>query len=320
MDSTAGVILSLCAAALWSVSPMAFASAGRRIGAFRVNLLRIGLSSLALFVLLGIAWLLPGARPVLPRTQEVYWLALSGIAGMAIGDAFYYDALIRLGPRRALQILTLSPVGAALLAWAWLGETMRPTELAGIGVVLAAVAYAIYVERVAEGDVRREPGHVSAAGVFNGLLAALFAGAGAVLGRQAFTLQPDLGTLPATAVRVGAAGAVLWLAPLITGVGWRTAAALGDPHIRKRVILGTIAGPIAGMLCYVAALKYAKAGTVSTLSAMSPIMIIPLVAWRYKTRVRKRAILAALVAIVGVGLLSWEPARTEREPFTWCGV
>jgi drug/metabolite transporter (DMT)-like permease len=56
------------------------------------------------------------------------------------------------------------------------------------------------------------------------------------------------------------------------------------------------------MICYVAALKYAKAGTVSTLAPMSPIMIIPLVAWRYQTRVRKRAV----VAIAGVVLISWK--------------
>lgn len=306
MESISGVIFALCAAALWSVAPLAFAAAGRRIGPFRVNLLRIAIATTILMILLGVAYLVPGWHPVLPRSQQVVWLVMSGVTGMAIGDALYYDALVRLGPRRALQILTLAPVGSALLAWAWLGETLRPNELAGIVVVMWAVAYAIYIERKAAGGVQREPGCVSTTGVVNAFLAALCMGAGAVLTRQAFTSQADLSALAATTLRVGAAAAVLWIFPIATGTVGRVVHPLADRHIRSRIAIGTVTGPLLGMICYVAALKYAKAGTVSTLASMSPIMIIPLVAWRYKTRVRKRAIFAALVALAGVALISWK--------------
>ena len=312
MNDLRGVILALFTAAAWAVSPMAFASAGRRIGAFRVNLLRIGIATTVLALIVVLTSVVPTWKPVLPRSEQVMWLAISGICGMAVGDAMYYSSLVLLGPRRALQMLTLSPVGSALLAWAWLGETLRPTELAGIGVVLAAIAYAIYVERAAEGDLQREPGRVSPTGVVYGILAALFGGAGAVLARQAFTSQPDLNPIAATAFRVGSAGVALWLIPLFTGTVRRVVEPLKDPHIRSRILIGSAGGPIVGMLCYVAALKYAKAGTVSTLSSMSPIVIIPLVAWRYKTRVRKRAILAAVVAVAGVMLLSWKPDAKPR--------
>jgi drug/metabolite transporter (DMT)-like permease len=308
MDDLRGVILSLCTAASWAVAPVAFAAAGRRIGAFRVNLLRIALATIALTIILVLAGVSLPSPPVTPRTPQVMWLAISGICGMAIGDAAYYASLVLLGPRRALQLLTLSPVGSALLAWAMLGETLRPTELAGIGVVLTAIAYAIYVERAAEGDLKREPGQVSPRGVICGVLAALFGGAGAVLARQAFTTQPDLNPLAATTVRVGSAAIALWLVPLFAGGALGVLRTLKDTHVRSRILIGTLAGPITGMLCYVAALKYAKAGTVSTLSSMSPIMVIPLVAWRYKTRVRKRVILAAVVAVAGVALISWKPA------------
>jgi len=307
MDDLRGVILSLFTAAAWAVAPMAFASAGRCIGAFRVNLLRIAIASIVLALFLAITCVIPAWRPVLPRSTEVLWLVISGVCGMAVGDAMYYSSLILLGPRRALQLLTISPIGSALLAWGWLGETLRPTELAGIGVVLAAIAYAIYVERAAEGDLQREPGQVSNLGVVFGIFAALFGGAGAVLARQAFTSQPDLNPLAATAVRVGSAGLALWLVPLVTGTIGGVVRSMADRHVRSRILIGSAAGPIFGMFCYVAALKYAKAGTVSTLSSMSPIVIIPLVAWRYKTRVRKRAIAAAVLAVAGVALISWQP-------------
>ena len=98
----------------------------------------------------------------------------------------------------------------------------------------------------------------------------------------------------------------LWLVPLVTGTIGGVVRSMADPHVRSRILIGSAGGPILGMLCYVAALKYAKAGTVSTLSSMSPIVIIPLVAWRYKTRVRKRALAAAAAAIAGVALISWK--------------
>ena len=306
MESLGGVIFALCAAALWSVAPLAFAAAGRRIGPLRVNLLRIAIATCALLLILALMYAAQQGRPVLPRSQPALWLVLSGIAGMSIGDALYYDALVRLGPRRALQILTLSPVGSALLAWGWLGETLRPNELAGMLVVMSAVAYAVYVERKAEGALQREPGRVSARGVVNAVLAAICMGFGAVLARQAFASQPDLSALAATTLRVGAAAVVLWVIPLATRTVRPVVQHLADPHVRSRIAIGTLAGPLLGMLCYVAALKYAKAGTVSTLASMSPIMIIPLVAWRYRTRVRKRAVAAALVAVAGVALIAWK--------------
>ncbi len=314
MQSLAGVILALCAAALWSVAPLAFASAGRRIGPFHVNLLRIAIATAALLAVLGLMSLVPQWRPVLPRSQQVLFLALSGLAGMAIGDALYYDALVRLGPRRALQVLTLAPVGSAALAWGWLGETLRPNELFGVVVVMSAVAYAIYIERKADGNLRREPGRVSTRGVVNGFLAAMCMGAGAVLTRQAFTSQPDLDPLAATTLRVGAAAVLLWIIPIGTGTVRFVVRHMADPHIRSRIATGTLTGPVLGMLCYVAALKYAKAGTVSTLASVSPIMIIPLVAWRYKTRVRRRAIAAAMVAVCGVALISWKQPAPRGSP------
>src|SRR5215213_7642517 len=109
MDDLRGLILSLLTAAAWAIAPMAFASAGRRIGAFRVNLLRIAIASIALALILALACAVPAWRPVLPRSPQVMWLVISGVCGMAIGDALYYSSLILLGPRRALQLLTISP-------------------------------------------------------------------------------------------------------------------------------------------------------------------------------------------------------------------
>jgi drug/metabolite transporter (DMT)-like permease len=64
--------------------------------------------------------------------------------------------------------------------------------------------------------------------------------------------------------------------------------------------------PLAGMLCYVAALKSSPAGLVSTVVATSPLVVIPLVAVRYRAKVGAGVIVAAVVAVMGVGLISWK--------------
>jgi drug/metabolite transporter (DMT)-like permease len=60
---------------------------------------------------------------------------------------------------------------------------------------------------------------------------------------------------------------------------------------------------VLGMLFYVASLKFAPAGIASTMSSLSPVLIIPITAWRYKTPLNWAAMIAMAAAIVGVVLI-----------------
>jgi drug/metabolite transporter (DMT)-like permease len=72
---------------------------------------------------------------------------LSGLIGIGIGDGGYYEALPRLGSRRAVLITQclIAPV-AALIEWLWLGTRLNVAEILCIGLILIGVAVALAPE------------------------------------------------------------------------------------------------------------------------------------------------------------------------------
>jgi drug/metabolite transporter (DMT)-like permease len=60
------------------------------------------------------------------------------------------------------------------------------------------------------------------------------------------------------------------------------------------------------MVCYLAALRHAPAGLVSTLVSTSTLVVIPLTAVRYRMRIPWDVTAAATVAVLGVGMISWK--------------
>lgn len=299
----AGVMLSLATAVFWAISPMFWAAAGRRAGSFPVLLMRSLLAVSMLLAMLPFYLLVSGSIPAAPSAKQILWLWVSGFTGMAVGDLFIYEAFVLLGPRRTTQAIVLAPVSSVLLAWVWLGEALTLRTMAGTTLVLAATSYAVVGGRRPADEESREPGRVSPAGVFFAAAGAVCVGIGAVAGRRAFAAGP-LDGFVATVVRVASAAAFLWLTPpAIRGAG-RTLGLMRDPYLRSRILLGTINGPVVGMICYVYALKYVGAGLVSTVSSTSPLFILPIIAWRYRVRIGPDVIFAAVVACAGVALIS----------------
>lgn len=297
----AGVVLSLMTAACWAVSPMCFASAGRRIGSLHVVVLRSMLAGLLLLALLPAYALIVGGWPGTPRGVQVLWLVVSAMAGMVVGDVLIYESLVLLGVRRTTQIQTLAPVASVLLGWAWLGERLAPGTLGGIALVVAGTSYAVLRRPTVEG-ASHEPGQVSAAGVLCAAGGAVCVGIGAVSVRRAYGLGP-LDAMLATVIRVNSAAVLLWLAPIWRRHGRETMGYLRDRFVLSRVLPGTFAGPVTGMLCYLVALKHLEAGPVSTLTSMSPLFVLPMIAVRYRVRIGADVVAASAVALGGVGLI-----------------
>lgn len=335
-----GVLLALLTAVLWAISPLCWASVGQRIGSFSVLLLRGLLASVMLVgLLLPIYMLLRDGAISLPTSGQLWWIILSGIAGMAVGDALYYEALVTLGPRRTTQILTLAPVAAVALGWLFLDEKLNAQRLGGIAIVLAATAYAVLARQRAThqetdrptdtniaspsgntlapqddpgtvvNDVAtvsskpREPGYVTAAGIAFAGAGAICVGLGAVTLRQAFRMG-ELDMVLATVLRVASSTCLLWLIPLIRGRVISTIRPLADGFVLPRVILGTLAGPLLGMVCYVGSIKYIPAGIASTLTSMSPLFILPMIAFRYQAKLTWGIVIATALASIGVGMIS----------------
>src|SRR5260221_4990681 len=141
-DGRLGVGLSVFTAVVWGISPIFMASVGRRIGSQNTNLLRALLAALGLAIMvLPVYWLIRQGNVAVPGVGQCGWLIASGTVGMVIGDACFYEALVLLGPRRAVKMNTLAPVVGVLVGWLALKESLGLSALAGCVLVIWAGIY-----------------------------------------------------------------------------------------------------------------------------------------------------------------------------------
>ncbi len=300
MDRALGVGLSLAVAVFWSLSPIAHAAATRRIGAFPTLLWRSVFGSL---LLLATVFLL---QTPFPGHGATIYMVLSGVVGVGLADILIYEAFLALGPRRSVQLLALGPLFTFLIALFTIGETVRITSLLGAILVMGASTGAVWIERRAERD-EREPGAMTRSGVLYAVGGAAIMGVAAVLARCAYLVEPGMNPISAALLRVGSATVFVWIYPLLRGRGPEMVRLLQDRLALNRVLIGTLFGPYLGMLAFVGAFKYLQAGLVMTLVALSPLVILPMIAYRYKVRIGLPVIGVATMAVAGVALIYFRP-------------
>jgi drug/metabolite transporter (DMT)-like permease len=119
-----GIALSLATAVLWAISPMFMGSVARRIGSHPTNLLRLLIAGTFFLAFLLPLYLLLHRGFPFPTREQWFWLILSGLVGILAGDACFYEALVLLGPRRAIKVNNVAPVFALAIGWVWQGERL----------------------------------------------------------------------------------------------------------------------------------------------------------------------------------------------------
>jgi drug/metabolite transporter (DMT)-like permease len=302
-----GIFLSFITLILWSLTPFFFRATGRLIGPFATNLLRLSIAFPVLLLACALAFPWTGFAGF-PAWDTVLLLAVSGALGLGLGDLLLYRSLFRVGPERSSLLMTLAPVITAAAAWIVLEEFLSAGQIAGMALVLGGVLVAVWAPAVNAAPA--SAGTTAASrwnGAANGVAAALCQGIGSVMAREAFLREADLSPLYATTVRIGAAALFIGLIARGRGTFVAGMKSLRVPRVLPRIVLGTFSGPIIGMTCYIAAMKYQPAGVVTTITFMTPLIVTPLGAWRYRTRIPWAVALGALLAVGGVALLGWNP-------------
>ena len=212
---------------------------------------------------------------------------LSGLAGIGLGDTAYFQALPRLGGRRAvLLVQCLTAPCAVVIEWLWLGTRLNAAEIVCIAVMLGGVVVALTpVEHLKIAPDLLWPGLLASA------VAALGGALGAVLSRKAYAVahaageHPDPGTTGYQRVVGGAV--VLGLVYLI--VKWRHARKQSDeaqtpgsfpPREKLKlwpwVLANSLAGQTIGVSCMQWALETTPTGIVTAIIALTPIVMLPL--------------------------------------------
>lgn len=292
-----GEFAALTTAVLWSFTSIFFTSAGKRIGSYHLNKIRIPTA----VIFLGIMLLITDGRliPSGISNNSYYYLILSGVIGLSLGDLCLFSAFVMIGARKTLLIFAVSPIIAAITAWIILGETLGIYAILGIVITISGIAWVI-TGRDNENNKGQKQGS-QAIGILLAVGAAAGQAIGLVLAKAGMgdTLDP----LPATFIRMVAAAAAVWLLGLFRGDNTETFRKLKDSKSVLLMIGGSICGPFLGVWMSLMAVKYTEAGIAAAIMATVPILVIPLVVIFYKEKVPVRATIGAIMAAGGVAIL-----------------
>ena len=292
LHELAAVGASMC----WAMTGLLSQWPAQQLGALGFTWLRQSLVAVMLLAVVVVTGRWHGVE-----ADDFLRLALSGFIGIFLGDTLLYFALLRLGPRRSGALFALNAPLAALLGWMALGEDLTPPIIGGIMLTTLGVALAVLGRPGRSGQHRFEriEGPVWI-GVGFGILAAVGQALGSLIARPVMATGFD--PLAASMIRVGVA--VLALSLLIS-LPFKAVKPQGR-MTPKVVALSALSGLMAmgfGMTLLMFALQGGKVGVISTLSALSPVLILPVIWLVTGMRPSATSWTGALVAVAGMALI-----------------
>jgi drug/metabolite transporter (DMT)-like permease len=292
---------AIITAFLWTGSSILFTSAGKRIGFFSVNAYRsaitVGMLLCAHVALLG--YVLPVATG-----EQWFWMGLSGIVGLGIGDFGLFAAYILIGPRLSWLIMASSPIFASVGAFLMLGETFPALAVLGVAITLVGI-FVVLLERGDNAERTVGDGRRKTWGIVAAVVAASGQGIGIVLSKMGMYAGETVAMNPVSAalIRMMIATMFVWVAALSFRKLPELQKTAKDRQGLKLVSGGALIGPFLGMTLSLFAVAYTEAGVAQTLLSLEPLIIIPLVWKFYGERTNWRGIVGAALAVVGVTIL-----------------
>ncbi|HUB88051.1 MAG TPA: DMT family transporter [Verrucomicrobiae bacterium] len=301
---------ALLAALLFAISAICGYRSSTQIGGAEANFWRICMATvcLALWAHIFGSGLEGAALP---------FFVLSGFFGIGLGDTGYFQALPRLGSRRAvLLVQCLIPIFAILIEWFWLGTMLTPAQLLCIAVILCGVAIAL-----APRDHAKIPARQFWLGTGFAIFAAFCSALGAVFSRKAWFVaygageNPDPGTTGYQRVL----GGLLVPGIILLAAKWRSAGTHGGVfeektfHVARKkwkrvwpwIFGNSFAGQTLGVTCVQWALEKTPTGIVMTVCALTPVLLLPMTRIVDHEKIGFRSLVGAMVAVGGVIGLAW---------------
>jgi drug/metabolite transporter (DMT)-like permease len=295
-----GEIAALLTAVFWTVTSLAFESAGKKVGSLAVNLIRLifAFVFLSLFQKFTRGMFFPSdASPV-----QWIWLSLSGFIGFVIGDLFLFQAYVVIGARISQLIMSLTPPITAFISWMVLGEVLTPMNWLGMMITMAGISMVV-LKREKQGENGNGRKRLTTAYSFQGILLAV----GGALGQAAGLVlsKKGMGSYDAFAssqirVLTGIAGfAIIFL---VTNRWHQIFKAFKNRPAMRRITIGSIFGPFLGVSFSLLAVQHTQAGIAATIMAIVPVLIIPPAVIFFKEKLNWKEITGAIIAVAGVML------------------
>jgi drug/metabolite transporter (DMT)-like permease len=296
MSNYIGEFAGIATSILYAINAVFITRAGQKVGSVVSNRTRIVFALTYLIIINLILFHQP--LPFNADTNRWTWLSLSGVIGLALGDAFLFQSYLSVGPRLGMLLLSLSPIIGALEAWIFFGETLRAGQILGIVLTLGGIIWVI----LEQGNGKTQISRHALTGILFGVLSAFFQATGYVFSKQGMT--GDFSPFQGNAIRMLAAMLSLWIFTAFQKEVGKTIQTLKEnPTALKQLAIAAVIGPVLGVSSSLLAVQRAEVGVASTLTSLSPIFMIPVSHFFFKEKLGWQAIAGTLLAMIGVAIL-----------------
>ena len=290
-----GEMAALGTAICFTINAIAFEAAGKKIGSLSVSYIRLFIA----FILLSInTYITRGIIFPTDATANAWiWLLISGLFGFVLGDLFLFEAYVEIGSRISLLIMSASPPLTALAGFLLMNERLSLLALAGMGLNMLGISLVILSRGADEKKVRfNRP----VKGIIFACLGAIGQAAGLIFSKIG---MGTYNALAATQIRIIAATIAYTIIITYWGKWQEIKDAFKNKKAMWELFVGSVTGPYVGVVLSLVALQFTAAGIVSSISSISPILIIPASIVIFKEKVLPKEILGAFISIAGVLLL-----------------
>lgn len=299
MEQMIGQLLALVTALCWAQNSLIYAHVGAKVSSNTTAHIRMWI---ALPLMMIVHLVFEGSLyPIGMDAGNVVLIGLSGVLGFCIADLFIFSSFVQLGARQTMVIMTTSPLFSALMARIWLNERLTALQVSAMFITLAGVAWVVLADRGSGVAGERQR-------LLKGLVFALL---GSLTQAIAYILV-DMGmsdTISAVSANVTRlfwgllALAIFSLARRSFLTDFSRFAGKAARHSLLLILLAAIIGPVLGIILNLQALRMAPVGVVTTLSQLTPVMLLPLEKFVMKRPVHLSAVSGTVVAVAGSVML-----------------
>jgi drug/metabolite transporter (DMT)-like permease len=314
-----GLIAAVGTLLCWSFGTFAFWFASRIVPPALLNRSRLLLAAVGTGILTIVVLAISDPSSFLyspirvlttPTLRQWFWLGLSGVVGLTIGDLLGFSGLRILGARRQSILGTVAPAAAAISAFFFLDERLSWVGIVGMTISVGGVMWAM-ANAEERDDVDREGYGSYTTGIILSLGGAVCQGLGLALatigmtsGDDVLHAGPELHPVHATFMRMSVGFLLTYVVDFLRRDTIRPLReAFVDPKATRWIITATFLGPITGVSLSLYAATQIGVGVAQTIFSMIPFVIMAFAALRQHERLHWQSVVGAIIAVGGVVVL-----------------
>lgn len=253
--------LAIGANLAFSTASMVFSIYARRFSSMWINQVKVFTAFLAFLVAMFLSNKMVGLS-----SYSIAMLLLSGLAGLCVGDLFLFRAFTTLGAGRSLVLYSFQPLMLGIYGYFFLSQVFSLNQTLAVICMIICI-FIFMLER------NQATGSWDIKSFFWAFLGITLDAIGVMLTRSAYEVDPGLETFQANVIRcMGALIGFLLINPKSYIRVFKDVIGL-DKKDQSLLFGSAIAGCFLSLTMYLAALKYAHVGTLTSISITGPVWV-----------------------------------------------